>query len=154
MQKVLNAIQRVRFTKSTQRHASIEEKYESFFVSDDPTLQNARIGPTKRLDDNSDVPKASLGILPKYMFKLKVNDKATFFSPAEKWVLPSVSAREPEEREFAVDSGTSMHVVSEKDLNTVELATKRTSRSPTTVMTANGNGVRRTIGLIRQSFAS
>ena len=32
----------------------------------------------------------------------------------------------------------SMHMVSEKDLNSAELETMRTSRSPTTVMTANG----------------
>ena len=31
-----------------------------------------------------------------------------------------------------------MHVVSKKDLNSAELETIRTSRSPTTVMTANG----------------
>ena len=65
-------------------------------------------------------------------------DKATFFSPAETWVLPSASAREPEEREFVVDSGSSTHMVSKTDLNSAELETMRTSRSPTTVMTANG----------------
>ena len=31
-----------------------------------------------------------------------------------------------------------MHVVSKRDLNSAELETMRTSRSPTTVMTANG----------------
>ena len=36
-----------------------------------------------------------------------------------------------------VDSGASMHVVSRKDLHSAELETMRTSRSPTTVMTAN-----------------
>ena len=41
------------------------------------------------------------------------------------------------EREYLVDSGVSMHLVSEKDLNS-ELETMRTSRSPTTMMTANG----------------
>ena len=55
-----------------------------------------------------------------------------------------------------------MHVVSEKDLDSAELETMRTSRSPTTVMTANGE-VRtnkeatenvETIGLIRQCYAS
>ena len=68
------------------------------------------------------------------MNKLKANDKATFFSLAEKWVLQSAS----EERECVVDSGASMHMVSEKDLNAAESETTRTSRSPTTVMTANG----------------
>ena len=37
-----------------------------------------------------------------------------------------------------VDSRASMHMVSEKDLNSAEFETMRTSRSPTTVMTANG----------------
>ena len=42
------------------------------------------------------------------------------------------------ETEFVIDSGASMHMVSKKDLNSAELETMRTSRSPTTVMTANG----------------
>ena len=55
-----------------------------------------------------------------------------------------------------------MHMVSKKDRNSAELETIRTSRSPTTVMTANGEVQTReeatvdvkTIGLIRQSYAS
>ena len=72
MQKVLNAIRKVRVTKSTMRQASIREKKgpslgktKSFLVSEVPTLQNSRFGPTKRLDDNSAVSKTRLGILPK-----------------------------------------------------------------------------------------
>ena len=37
-----------------------------------------------------------------------------------------------------MDSRGSMHMVSKKDLNSAELETMRTSRSPTSVMTANG----------------
>ena len=37
-----------------------------------------------------------------------------------------------------VDSGASMHMVSKRDLNPAELETRRTSRSPTTVIAANG----------------
>ena len=37
-----------------------------------------------------------------------------------------------------VVSGANLQMVSEKDLNSAELETMRTSRSPTTVMTANG----------------
>ena len=44
----------------------------------------------------------------------------------------------PEEREFVVDSGASMHMLSGKDLNSAELETARVSKSPTTVVTANG----------------
>ena len=48
-----------------------------------------------------------------------------------------VNKKEPEERAFVVDSGASMHMVSKRDLNSAELETMRTSRSPKTVMTAN-----------------
>ena len=76
-------------------------------------------------------PKQGLGSCQKKFCKFKANDKVAFFSLAEKWVLLSASAREPEEREFVVDSGASMHMVSEKNLNSAELKTMRTSRSPT-----------------------
>ena len=52
--------------------------------------------------------------------------------------LPAPSTLEPEEREFVVDSGASVHMISKKDLNSAELETVTTSRSPTTVFTANG----------------
>ena len=52
--------------------------------------------------------------------------------------MPVTSIKEPEEREFVVDSGASVHMVSKRDLNSAVLETMRTSRSPTTVMTANG----------------
>ena len=42
------------------------------------------------------------------------------------------------EREFVVDSGASMHMVSKRDLNSVELETMSISKNPTTVVTANG----------------
>ena len=44
----------------------------------------------------------------------------------------------PEEREFVVDSGASMHMLSRKDLDSAKLETLRVSKSPTTVVTANG----------------
>ena len=44
----------------------------------------------------------------------------------------------PEEREFVVDSATSMHMLSRKDLNSAELEPVRVSKSPTTVVAANG----------------
>ena len=57
--------------------------------------------------------------LAKKIYKLKEKDKAAFYFPAEEWVLPSASARESEEREIVVDSGASMHMVSEKELNSL-----------------------------------
>ena len=68
----------------------------------------------------------------------KEKHKATFFSPSENWCLPAPSTIEPEEREFVADSGASMHTNSKKDLNFADLETVMTTRSPTTVITANG----------------
>ena len=83
----------------------------------------------KRLNESSDVPEARLGIMPRTYTSSK--KKTRFYFPAEEWVLPAASTKEPEEREFVVDSGASVHMVSEKDLNSAELETIRT-RSPMT----------------------
>ena len=74
--------------------------------------------------------------LAKNISKLKEQERAIFFSPSEIRCLPS-STLKPEEREFVVDSGASMHMISKKDLNSAELETVTTSRCPTTVITAN-----------------
>ena len=71
------------------------------------------------------------------VIKLKEHERATFFSPSENRCLPSSSLK-PEEREFVVDSGASMHMISKKDLNDAEMDTLTTSCSPTIVITANG----------------
>ena len=44
----------------------------------------------------------------------------------------------PEEREFVVDSGASMHMISKKDLSDAEMDTLTKLCSPTIVITANG----------------
>ena len=111
MQKVLNAIQRVRFTKSTLRHASVRDKKG-------PSLGTIQVKPRHqrspyaikfedRCHEETERQERSVQSkawdLAKKFYKLKANDKATFLSPAEKWFLPSASAREPEEREFVSD---------------------------------------------------
>ena len=65
---------------------------------------------------------------------LKEKHKSTFFSRC----FPARSKIKPEEREFVMDSGASMHMISRKVPNSAELETARVSRSPTTVVTANG----------------
>ena len=70
-------------------------------------------------------------------YKLKETDEATFFSLTNEWNLPAPSTIKPEEREFAVDSGSSMHTLSRKDLDSAELETVGVSESPTTVVTAS-----------------
>ena len=60
--------------------------------------------------------------------EIKGENRARFFSLSENRCL----------REFVVDSGASMHMISKKDLNSSELKTLTTSRSFTTVITVNG----------------
>ena len=77
------------------------------------------------------------GSWPKTCQKLKEQERATFFSPSENRCLPS-STLKPEEREFVVDSGASMHMISKKDLNDAEMDTLTKSCSPTIVISGNG----------------
>ena len=73
----------------------------------------------------------------KSVLKLKEHERATFFSPSENRCL-FASTLKPEEREFVVDSGASMHMTIKKDLNDAEMDSLTKSCSPTIVITANG----------------
>ena len=68
----------------------------------------------------------------------KNEEKATFYSPFEIKAAPAHISKSPEEREFVVDSGASMHVLSKKELSSEEPETLRRSRTPTVVVTAIG----------------
>ena len=70
--------------------------------------------------------------------RIKGENKAAFFSPSENRCLPAPSNLKPEEREFVVDSGASMHMISKKDLNSAEMDTLTKSCSLTIVITASG----------------
>ena len=70
--------------------------------------------------------------------KAQRNEQSYLLLTYNDWCLPEPSVIKPEERELAVDSGASMHMLSRKDLNSSELETVRVSQSPTTVVTANG----------------
>ena len=75
--------------------------------------------------------------LAKNVLKFKEHERATLFSLSENRCLPA-STLKPEEREFVVDSGASMHMISKKDLSNAEMNTLTKSCSPTIFMTANG----------------
>ena len=92
----------------------------------------------KRLNDSSDVPEARLGILPKTFSSSENKTRLHSTRPRRNGYSRLRQQKKPEEREFVVDSGASMHMVSKKDFNSAELENMRTSRSPKTVMTANG----------------
>ena len=48
------------------------------------------------------------------------------------------TSKSPEEREFAVDSGASVHMLSKRDLSSDEMEDSAEIQEPTTVVTANG----------------
>ena len=75
--------------------------------------------------------------LAKSVFKLKEHGRAALFSSPENR-CHLASSLKPEEREFVVDSGASMHMISKKDLSKAEMDTLTKSCSPTIVFTANG----------------
>ena len=83
-------------------------------------------------------PRQGTESCQQYLQAQRREDKATFYSLAEEWIILAASTIKPKEREFVVDSGASVYVVSKRDLNSAELETVRISKSPTTVMTANG----------------
>ena len=49
-----------------------------------------------------------------------------------------VASKRPEEKEFVVDSGASMHIMSKKELSSEEMGTGKRSRNPIAVLTADG----------------
>ena len=102
-----------------------------------PTLQILMIGLKRRQSGKSKVPAKQRGSWPKECLKILEHERATFFSPSENRCLPA-STLKPEEREFVVDSGASMHMISKKDLSVAEMDTLTKSCSPTIVITANG----------------
>ena len=135
--KVLGPIRRVRFTRTALRQANILENKGPSLNQIQVKVPHQRSSyavkfedrSQERLQDKSDAPAARHGILPEIFYKLKEKDKATLCSPTEEWIMPAASV---------VDSGASMHMVSKRDLNSADLETMRISKSPTTVMTANG----------------
>ena len=102
-----------------------------------PTLQNLRIGLRRRQSGKSKVPREAAWKLAKNVLKLKEHQRAAFFSPSENRCLPA-SSLQLEQREFVVDSGASMHMISKKDVSDAEMDTLTKSCSPTIVITANG----------------
>ena len=133
----------VQFTKAVVRHADIRDQNPSLGMIC-PGGSHQRNPNTPQFEDRSqeemdgqerDAREAAWSLTKK--IQKREHKRATFFSPSENRCLPA-STLKPEEREFVVDSRASMHMISRKDLNSAELETLTTSRSPTTVRTAKG----------------
>ena len=137
-------IQRVKFTKAIARHTKIRDQNPSLgYICPGEPHQRSPNAP--KFEDRSQEEtewqeqgaREAAWKLAKSVLKLKEQERATFFSPSENRCLPA-STLKPEEREFVVDSGASMHMISKKDLNDAEMDTLTKSCSPTIVITANG----------------
>ena len=137
-------IQRVKFTKAIARHTKIRDENPSLGLIC-PCEPHERSPDAPKFEDRSQEEtewqergaREVAWKLAESVLKLKEQESATFFSPSENWCLLA-STLKPEEREFVVDSGASMHMISKKDLNGAEMDTLTKSCSPTIVITANG----------------
>ena len=137
-------IQRVKFTKAIARHNKIRDQNPSLGLIC-PGEPHQRSPNAPKFEDRSQEEtvwqeqgaREAAWKLAKSVLKLKEHERATFFSPSENRCLPA-STLKPEEREFVVDSGASMHMISKKALNVAEMDTLTKSCSPAIVITANG----------------
>ena len=137
-------IQRVKFTKAIARHTKIRDQNPSLGLIC-PGEPDQRSPNAPKFEDRSQEEtewqeqgaREAAWKLAKSVLKLKEQERATFFSPSENRCLPA-STLKPEEREFVVDSGASMHMISKKDLSNAEMDTLTKACSPTIVITANG----------------
>ena len=137
-------IQRVKFKKAIARHIKIRDQNPSLgYIC--PGEPHERSPNAPKFEDRSQEEtewqeqgaREAGWKLAKSVFKLKEHERAAFFSSPESRCLPA-STLKPEEREFVVDSGASMHMISKKDLSKAEMDTLTKSCSPTIVITANG----------------
>ena len=137
-------IQRVKFTKAIARHTKIRDQNPSLgYVC--PGKPHERNPNAPKFEDRSQEEtewqeqgaREAAWKLSKSALKLKEHERATFFSPSENRCLPASNLK-PEEREFVVDSGASMHMISKKALSDAEMDTLTKSCSPTIVIAANG----------------
>ena len=136
--------QRVKFKKAIARHAYTRDQNASLgYIC--PGEPHQRSPNTPKFEDRSQEEtewqeqgaREAAWKLPKSVSKQNEQNKSAFFSPSKNRCLPA-STLKPEEREFVVDSGASMHMIGKKDLSDAEMDTLTKSCSPTIVITAHG----------------
>ena len=134
---ILKPIRCGRFTKAVVRHADIRDTNPSLgmICPGDPRDEDRSQEETEWQEQGA---REAAWRLAKSVLKLKEKNQAAFLSLSENWCLPAPSNLKPDEREFVVDSGASMNMISKKDLNSAEMDTLTRSCSPTIVITATG----------------
>ena len=137
-------IQRVKFKKAIARHTKIRDQNPSlgYVCPGEPHQRHPNL---PKFEDRSqeETEWQEQGVreaawrLAKHILKLKEKRETAFFSPSENRCLPASNLK-LEEREFVVDSGASMHMISKKYLSDAEMDTLTKSCSATIVITPNG----------------
>ena len=124
-------IQRVKFKKAIARHTKIRDQNPSpgLICPGDPHQRSPN---APKFEDRSEEEtewqeqgaREAAWKLAKIVIKFKEKNRATFFSASENRCL-FASTLKPEERDFVVDSGASMYMISKKglDLNDAEMDT-------------------------------
>ena len=115
-------IQRVKFTKAIARHTKNRDQNPSpGLICPGEPHQRSPNAPKFEDWSQEETQWQEQGAseaawkLAKSVLKLKEKNRATFFSPSKNRCLPA-STLKPEEREFVVDPGASMHMISKKGL--------------------------------------
>ena len=137
-------IQRVKFTKAIARHTKIRDKNPSLgYICPGEPHQRSPNAP--KFEDRSQeetewqvqgAREAAWKLAKSVLNQRSMKEQHS--SHLRKNMCLPASTLKPEEREFVVDSGASMHMISKKDLNDAEMDTLTKSCSPTSVITANG----------------
>ena len=83
--------------------------------------------------------RKTAGFWRKIFRSSRIRTKLRFiFLVKSKVMSAPIASKRPEEREFVVDSGASMHMMSKKESSSEEMGTVKRSRNPTVVLTADG----------------
>ena len=114
---ILKSIRCVQFTKAVVRHAGIRDQNPSLGLicpgepqqrsSNAPTFEDRSQEVTEWQEQGA---REAAWKLAKSVLKFQEKNKAAFISLSENRLLPA-STLKPEERQFVVDSGASMHMI-------------------------------------------
>ena len=112
----------VKFMKAVVRHADIRDQNPSLGMicpgephQRNPNTPKFEYWSQEETEWQEQGAREAAWSLAESILKLKEKNKAAFFSRSENRCLPA-STLKPEEREFVVDSGASMHMISKKRL--------------------------------------
>ena len=135
----------VKFSKGTWHHKKIAKERVHCGAFESVNLTRAIRAPPSLRGGNKtkpcikkDAPAEWHATWREVSISSKIRIKLRFYSLLDARATLAPTSKSPEEREFVVDSGASMHMLSKKVLSSDEMETLRRSRNTTTVVTASG----------------